>query len=59
MIFNKSATELQQAFLAALKAIIASGEYQQIMNKWKLPDLALTTPGINLASSNPIPVPQP
>ncbi|MBN9619518.1 MAG: ABC transporter substrate-binding protein [Actinobacteria bacterium] len=59
MIFNKSATELQQAFLAALKAIIASGQYQQIMAKWKLPDLALTSPGVNLANSNPIPVPQP
>lgn len=59
MIFNKSATQLQQAFLAALKAIIASGQYQQIMSKWKLPDLALTNPGINLANSNPIPVPQP
>ncbi len=59
MIFNLKSTELQQAFLAALKAIITSGEYDQIMKKWNLPDLELTTPGINLAKSDPISTPAP
>ena len=59
MIFNKSATELQKAFFAALKAIIADGQYAAIMKKWQLPDLALTKPGINLAASDPIAAPTP
>ncbi|MFF7158475.1 transporter substrate-binding domain-containing protein [Streptomyces sp. NPDC008139] len=59
MIFKKDATQLQQAFLGALKALIASGEYATIMKKWDLDDLQLTEPGVNLAASNPIPTPTP
>lgn len=59
MIFNKDNTQLQQAFLAALKAIHADGTYDKIMNKWGLPELMLPEPGINLAASNPIPTPTP
>lgn len=59
MIFNKDDTQLQQAFLAALKAIHADGTYEKIMTKWGLTDLMLPDPGINLAASNPIPTPTP
>jgi polar amino acid transport system substrate-binding protein len=59
MIFNKEDTQLQQAFLAALKAIVADGTYEKIMKKWGLPDLMLTEPGINVAASKPIPTPTP
>jgi polar amino acid transport system substrate-binding protein len=57
MIFKKDNTQLQQAFLGALKAIIADGTYDQILKTWQLPDLALKTPGINLAASAPLPTP--
>ncbi|SNQ45811.1 Polar amino acid ABC transporter substrate-binding protein [Frankia canadensis] len=59
MVFNKKATELQQAFLGALKTIIADGSYDKIMSRWDLPALELTKPGINLAASDPIPAPKP
>jgi|HubBroStandDraft_1064217.scaffolds.fasta_scaffold04478_3 polar amino acid transport system substrate-binding protein len=57
MVFNLKSVQLQKAFLAALKAIIADGTYQAIMTKWKLPGLELTSPGINLAASKPLPTP--
>lgn len=59
MIFNKNNAQLANAFLAALKAIIADGTYDKIMKKWALPALELNNPGINLAQSDPIPTPAP
>jgi polar amino acid transport system substrate-binding protein len=59
MVFNLKSSQLQNAFLAALKAIVADGTYNQIMTKWKLPDLELVSPGINLAATAPIAAPTP
>jgi polar amino acid transport system substrate-binding protein len=59
IIFSPKSTQLQHAFLAALKAIIANGTYAGIMNKWKLPELELMNPDINLAASRPLSVPTP
>lgn len=59
VVINKSNTQLQNAFLAAAKAIIADGTYHKIMSKWGVSALEMQTPGINLASSNPLPTPTP
>lgn len=59
IVINKSDTKLQQAMLAALKAIQADGQYAAALKKWKVSSLALKTPGINLATSNPLPSPKP
>ncbi len=47
-------TELQNAWLAGLKEIIADGTYDQILQKWGLSDLHIGEPGINLATASPI-----
>jgi len=48
-----------KALLGALEAIIEDGTYDEIMDgKWGLSDLALATPGINLASTNPLELPE-
>jgi polar amino acid transport system substrate-binding protein len=52
-----SATGLDNALVGALKVIQQNGEYSKIMAKWGVQDLALATPGINLATSQPIPTP--
>jgi polar amino acid transport system substrate-binding protein len=59
IVINKSNTKLQQAMLAALKAIQADGQYAATLKKWKVSSLALKDPGINLATSNPLPSPKP
>lgn len=56
-VVNKSEPQLAQALLAAFKALQADGTYAKILAKWKLPQLALTPPGINLATAKPIPTP--
>lgn len=42
---------LAQPILEAVKAMIADGEYKKILDKWNLPDVALTEPVINGAES--------
>jgi polar amino acid transport system substrate-binding protein len=59
IVTKKDNTQLQQAMLAALKAVIADGTYDKVMKKWKISSLALKDPGINLAQSKPLPVPTP
>jgi polar amino acid transport system substrate-binding protein len=54
IVFNKDDTELQQEWLTALKAVIADGTYEKVLAKWKLSDIALMEPGINLAESKPL-----
>lgn len=49
MTFNKEEAELRDAFLEALKAIHESGEYDDVLKKWKVEVIALDEPGINLA----------
>jgi polar amino acid transport system substrate-binding protein len=38
---------LDEAVLAALKAVIADGTYGRILNKWGVSDIAITSPTIN------------
>jgi polar amino acid transport system substrate-binding protein len=59
IVVNKSNTQLQHALLEAMKAIHANGAYAKALAKWKVSDLALNTPGINLEKSNPLPSPTP
>lgn len=54
IVVNKSNAQLQQAVLAALKAVVADGTYDKIMAKWGISELGLSDPGINLASTRPI-----
>jgi polar amino acid transport system substrate-binding protein len=54
MGFNKENTELQEAFLAGLEAVVADGTYADILEKWGMSSLALDEPGINLATTRPI-----
>ena len=51
IITKIGATQLDNAFLQAVKAIEANGTYMKIINQWKIPSAALLTPGINLNSS--------
>jgi polar amino acid transport system substrate-binding protein len=55
----KENKELQDAMLAALKAIHEDGTYDKVLEKWNLTDLALDEPGFNLATSRPIPTSTP
>lgn len=54
MVFNTENTELQEAFLWALEQVIADGTYEAILTEWGMESLALTEPGINLATTRPI-----
>jgi polar amino acid transport system substrate-binding protein len=53
-IFKPADTDLQNAWLAGLKAIVGDGTYAATLKKWDIADLALTDPGINLATTRPI-----
>jgi polar amino acid transport system substrate-binding protein len=44
-------TGMDDAVLAALKALIADGTYKQILTKWGVGDGAISTPAINAATS--------
>lgn len=59
MVIKRDNTEMQNAMLAALKAVHTSGNYDRIMDKWDLAPLKLPNPGINLTASNPLQNPQP
>ncbi len=59
MVVKKGNDELSGALLAALQAVHEAGVYDQVMAKWGISALALDEPGINLASSNPLPYPKP
>jgi polar amino acid transport system substrate-binding protein len=59
MIVLPNARQLAQALLAGLRAIQQDGTYDAVMAKWKLSALILKDPGINLATSRPLPVPVP
>jgi len=54
MAVAKDNTDLQNALLAALKAVIADGTYASILDKWGMSSLALDEPGINLATTRPL-----
>ncbi|MFF3854278.1 ABC transporter substrate-binding protein [Micromonospora sp. NPDC002575] len=47
-----------KALLGALEAIIKDGTYDKIMSEWELKDIALTEPGINLATERPLELPK-
>ncbi|PKV87797.1 ABC transporter substrate-binding protein [Streptomyces sp. TLI_146] len=47
---SKGNTQLQEALQAALNAIIKSGEYQKILEKWNVTDGAVTEAKINSGS---------
>jgi len=53
-VFKPAETDLQRAWLAGLQAIISDGSYAAILKKWDIADLALTDPGMNLATTRPI-----
>lgn len=54
MVIAKDNTELQDALLAGLEAVIADGTYIEILEKWGMESLALEEPGINLATTRPL-----
>lgn len=54
MVVAKDNTDLQDALLAGLKAVIADGTYASILDKWGMQSLALEDPGINLATTRPL-----
>ncbi len=54
MVIAQDNTDLQEALLAGLEAVIADGTYLEILEKWGMESLALTEPGINLATTRPI-----
>jgi polar amino acid transport system substrate-binding protein len=47
-------TALQQAVLAAMTELHKNGTYDQIMDKWKVPQANRIEPGINLATAKPL-----
>ncbi len=49
----KDDTQLQNALLAAVKAIIANGKYEAILKTYSVTDNALNDPGINLQTVRP------
>lgn len=53
IVFAKNDTAMQQAVLAALKELYASGTMASIFKKWNVPEAALPTVGINLATTQP------
>lgn len=55
IVIGKDNTQLQKAMLAALEAIIEDGQYDKIMAKWDLSEMSIEKPGINLATSDPLP----
>jgi polar amino acid transport system substrate-binding protein len=59
MVTSKQSSQLQKALLAADKRLVADGTYARVLAKWKISPLSLTSPGINLAKSNPLPIPKP
>lgn len=50
---SPSNTQLQNALLAALKAIVANGQYASILATYGLQSNALNSPGINLQTVSP------
>ena len=54
MVIAQDNTDLQEALLAGLEAVIADGTYAEILEKWGMSSLALEEPGINLATTRPI-----
>ena len=46
---------LAAALLAALKAVYAEGAYEKAIARWNLHLLALKEPGLDLATTRPIP----
>lgn len=59
MVIKRDNVEMQNAMLAALKAVHASGNYDRIMDKWDLGPLKLPNPGLNLTASSPLQNPKP
>jgi polar amino acid transport system substrate-binding protein len=54
MVIEKDNTELQEALLAGLEAVVEDGTYASILEEWGMESLALEEPGINLATTRPI-----
>jgi polar amino acid transport system substrate-binding protein len=50
--FDKSSTQLRDAVRAALQTVIASGTYDQILNKWQVTAGALKTADVNGGTSS-------
>jgi polar amino acid transport system substrate-binding protein len=54
MVIEKDNTELQEALLAGVEAVVEDGTYASILEEWGMESLALEEPGINLATTRPI-----
>lgn len=54
IVVAKENTELQQALLAALRALKENGTYDAIFDKWSIPHAALSEFGINMTTTNPL-----
>jgi polar amino acid transport system substrate-binding protein len=59
IVVNLDNDDLAKALEGALQAIIDDGTYEEVMSEWKLEELMLPEPGINLASSKPLEIPTP
>ncbi|WP_214108691.1 ABC transporter substrate-binding protein [Acrocarpospora catenulata] len=58
IVVDKDNRPLAEAILGALEATIKDGTYQKVMDSWGLSHVALTEPGINLATERPLPLPE-
>lgn len=58
IVVGSEEDDLADAMLGALEAIIADGTYEKIMTEWELTDIMLLEPGINLATTRPLELPE-
>lgn len=56
VVVKRENTELRDALFEAMKGVFADGTYEEIMRNWDIPKHAwLKAPGVNLATSKPLP----
>jgi polar amino acid transport system substrate-binding protein len=58
IVVGLDADDTAAALLGALQKIVEDGSYGKVMAKWDVTDTALDKPGINLASTEPLTLPE-
>lgn len=58
IVVKPDADDTAKAMLGALQAMVKDGSYGKVMAKWDISDTALNEPGINLASTRPLKLPE-
>ncbi|RJQ91289.1 ABC transporter substrate-binding protein [Amycolatopsis panacis] len=59
IVVAPDADSTAQALLGALNAMVKDGTYDKVMAKWDIKEDGLNEPGINLATTRPLTLPQP